>query len=78
MAWEENLKLCSKNMMSLLITEYENRIIGLDEKLEKILTQMSHLTTHPLYAEFDEKLKNHLEVFNRNILIKKDKKITEG
>lgn len=74
-AWEDNLKVLSKNMMSLLINEYQKCIKGLVEKLEKIQIQMLSLKTHPSYAESEEKLKCHLEQFNKNILIKKSKKL---
>lgn len=49
-------------------------MIDLDGKLEKIQNQMIPLQTHMLFIEFEEKLKDHLEQFNKDILIKKDKK----
>lgn len=52
-------------MMTLLIDEYKKRLVDLDEKLEKIQLQMMNLKSHPLYSESEQKLKIHLEQFNK-------------
>lgn len=73
--WEVNLKECSRKMMLLLIDEYAKRIVDIDGKLEKLQNQMSLLRTHVSFSESEERLKRHLEQFNKDILIKKDKKL---
>lgn len=64
-------------MMTLLIDEYKKRLVDLDEKLEKIQLQMMNLKSHPLYSESEQKLKIHLEQFNKISWSKKTRNYNE-
>lgn len=73
-SWESNLKLCSTKMMSLLIDEYQKRLIEIDINVDKIYLQIQSLQTHSSFQELNEKLKTHFELFNKSILSKKENK----
>lgn len=70
--WESNLKSCSTNKMSLLIDEHQKRLIEIDTNIEKIYSQIKLLQTHSSFQELNEKLKIHIEIFNKSILSKKE------
>lgn len=74
MAWENVLKSCSNQMMNLLIEEYKKRLIDIDRNIDKLYSQINTLNTHPSFPELNEKLKAHIEAFNRDILAKKENK----
>lgn len=61
-------------MMNLLIEEYKRRLIDIDRNIDKLYSQINTLNTHPSFPELNEKLKAHIEAFNRDILAKKENK----
>lgn len=72
--WEANLSTCSNKMMLLLIDEYKTTIAQIDKELEPLYTKLSSLKTHAQYNQQDKELNEHLERFNRDVLIKKENK----
>lgn len=73
-AWEQVLKQCSTALMQLLITAYGKRIRDSDAKIHGLNTQIVKFKTHSSILSMENKLKEHLEKFNKDILVKKDKK----
>lgn len=72
--WEENLNECTKNMMLLLIGEYNKRLLVLDKELEDIQNRLQKFKNCPSLAEHESRLKIHIDKFNKDILLKKDNK----
>lgn len=72
--WEKNLSMCSNGMMSLLIEEYQKTIREIDRELEPLYVQLTAFKNHASYIKYDNELNEHLEQFNRDILVKKEKK----
>lgn len=75
-AWEKILRTCSKDLMKLLITEYQKRSNVLDGDIQTICLKLQLLQTHKIYMDKELKLKKHLEDFNKDILIKKESKLS--
>lgn len=75
-AWEKILRTCSKDMMELLITEYEKWSSTLDGDIHNICLKLQPLQTHKTFADRESKLKIHLEDFNKDILTKKESKFS--
>lgn len=73
--WEENLLLCSKGMMLLLKEEYAKRLRELDKDVDSFYNLFSQYKDHSAYAQSDKELSEHLENFNHQILMKKEKKM---
>lgn len=71
-AWENNLILCSLGMMKLLTGEYQKRLIDINANIDEIYSKIQPLQTHSSYKDLDEKLKSHIEIFNKSILSKKE------
>lgn len=61
-------------MMLLLRDEYANRAKDLDKDLDSLYSTLSQHQDHSAYAQLNKELSEHLEQFNQQILIKKDKK----
>lgn len=76
-AWEQILCTCSKDMMQLLIVEYEKRSRTLDVDIEGTCLRLQTFKTHKSFMDREIKLKKHLEVYNRDILTKKDGKFSK-
>lgn len=74
--WEKNLSKCSTGMMSLLMDEFQRKLIDIEKELEPIHKQLLCFKDHALYDQYDEDLNEHLEHYNREILIKKEKKVS--
>lgn len=74
LAWEKILQTCSNDMIQLLITEYGRRSEVLDKDINIICSQLQTFKTHNTFSERENKLKKHLESFNKEVLIKKDNK----
>lgn len=72
--WEKNLSKCSTGMMSLLIDEYQRKLIDIEKELERLNKQLIGFKDHALFEQYDRNLNEHLEHYNKEILIKKDKK----
>lgn len=70
--WEEVLKVCPQDLMKILIDEYKKRSSTLDIDIVNICGRLQQLKTQKPIANKEQKLKTHLEAFNRDILIKKD------
>lgn len=73
-AWEHNLKICSMGMMKLLMEEYQKHMTEIDLNIDQIYSKIKPLETHPSFPKLNEKLKIHIELFNKNILLKKEGK----
>lgn len=72
--WETKLNECSKHLMLLLQNEYQQQLRGMDMEIQTLYTRLSALKKHEQYTVYEKKLKEHLEIFSKNILIKKEKK----
>lgn len=70
LAWENNLKSCSNTMMKLLIEEYQKRLIDINSNIDKIYSRIKPLQAHATFQELNDKLKTHIELFNKSILTK--------
>lgn len=71
--WQNNLSTCSRGMMSLIIEEYQKSLKEIDRELDSVYTQLVVFKNHALYAQYDKELNEHIEQFNREMLIKKEK-----
>lgn len=72
--WENTLQTCSRNLMQILIDEYTKRSLVLDTEITKICERLKTFQVYPSVSTKENKLKIHLESFNKNILIKKNSK----
>lgn len=72
--WEMKLNDCSMNLMLLLQNEYRQQLEGMDVEISTLYAWLSPLKKHEEYAAHEKKLKEHLEIFGKAILIKKEKK----
>lgn len=46
----------------------------MDMEINTLYARLSTLKKHEEYSVYEKKLKEHLEIFSKNILIKKEKK----
>lgn len=58
-------------MMSLLTEEYKKRLLDIVRNIEDLYSKLNTFNTHPSFSELNEKLKIHIEGYNKNILAKK-------
>lgn len=65
---------CSTLILSTLIEEYKKRFNTLDQEIHAFIKQSEHWRTHFQFLEKDIKLKEHLEVFHKNLIKSKDLK----
>lgn len=72
--WENALQTCSRSLMQILMDEYTKRSSILDIEITKICEQLQKFQAHPSVSIKENKLKIHLESFNKNILTKKNSK----
>lgn len=72
--WESKLNDCSTNLMLLLQNEYKQQLDNMNTEIKALYDRLSPLKTHEEYANYEKKLKDHLETFGKTILIKKEKK----
>lgn len=70
LAWENILRTYSREIMQLIIREYTRRSRALDSEIESTCSQLQTFKTHKTFEEREMKLQKHLEIFNKNILIK--------
>lgn len=59
--------------MLLLQNEYRQQLETMDIEIGSLYAWLSPLKNHEEYAVLEEKLKEHLEIFGKTILIKKEK-----
>lgn len=56
--------------MKLLIEEYQKRLVDIDTNVDLIYAKIKPMQTHSCFQDLNEKLKVHIELFNKTILSK--------
>lgn len=72
--WELTLKQCSKLILQTLMEEFRKRFDTMNNEIRLLLTQGEKCASHELYKTKDIQLKQHLELFNNNLIRNKDGK----
>lgn len=56
------------SMMKLLNEEYRKRMINIDKDIDQIYSKLQHLKSAANFKEQEERIKNHLDSFTRDML----------
>lgn len=72
--WEDNLQLCTRNMIKMLIEEYKVRILALEKDINLVYIKLQTFKSLPALKEHEDRIKTHLDQVTVDILRKKDKK----
>lgn len=72
--WEDNLQACSAMMMALLVDEYKDQSVTLDLEIEKLYANNSKNIDKGKLKEIEKEIKEHLAIFNQNLINKKETK----
>lgn len=72
--WERNLSLCSATMMEMLTDKYRQDLADLGREIETLRTSGNQLTQNPDFKKKEQDLIQHLERYNKNVVLKKDQK----
>lgn len=70
--WENVLQNCSLQIMFILIGEYKNDLVKVDEEIKKVIADFERLKILPLFVLRNKKLNDHLERFNRDLISGKE------
>lgn len=73
--WESVLNACSKELMKLLIGEYQSQELDIENDITKLTNTVQHLTKTKEYEIKYKELDANLEKFNRDLISKKEKKM---
>lgn len=73
--WEHALRACSQRLMEILIEEYKKRSNILDSDIVILCNKLQQLKTQRSLTNKEDRLKTHLETFNKDVLIKKRQKL---
>lgn len=69
--WEENLQACSDMMTALLVDDYKEQMISLDQEIEKLYATNSKNIEKGQLKDIEKEIKEHLITFNQEIINKK-------
>ncbi|XP_040196441.1 uncharacterized protein LOC120929222 [Rana temporaria] len=72
--WEENLNTCSSNMMIMLKDKHIIDLAELDREIENLRSSGNHLISSSEYQKKESDLLEHLEKYNKNVIMRKDQK----
>lgn len=72
--WEDNLQMCTRNIMVLLMEEYDNSLKDIDKEIDELYMKNEHLASQESFIETEAKVQEEIENLNRNILLGKEKK----
>lgn len=72
--WEDNLQLCTRNMMKMLIEEYKVRTLSLEKDIDLIYSKLQTFKSLPAFKEHKERIKTHLDQATAEFLGKKENK----
>lgn len=69
--WENNLQLCIRNMMQLLVEEYRARTPTLEKDIDHIYSKLQPFKSLSAFKDQEKRIKNHLDQVTVDILRKK-------
>lgn len=72
--WETNLNQCSANMMIILRDKHLTYLVELDKEIENLRISGNHLVSNAEYKKKELELIQHLEKYNKNVILRKDQK----
>lgn len=75
--WEHNLLCCSKKMMELMVEYYMQELKLVDCKIKRIYDENADLLNKPEFETYDTRLKEHIQGFTRDLLVKKEEKMSQ-
>ena len=74
--WEENLYMCSKKMMELMVEYYMQELKIVDCEIKRIYDENSQILNKSEFGSYDTRLKEHIQTFTSDLLNKKEEKLS--
>lgn len=73
--WEQNLQMCSKNMLLILIEHHEKLLIDLNNEISIICAELENFKSLETFKIKDEEIKKQIEELNQTLINRKETKL---